>query len=67
MNITYQSVSALSLTILDGKPDLELGCQVGDLNEGIQPTYGMCAEGMGFDTFIMTIKWQEFTNKNMYY
>lgn len=55
MNITYQSISNLSITMLDDKPDLELGCQVGIHSEGIQPTYGMCAEDMGFRTFIMTV------------
>lgn len=59
MNITYQSISQLSLTTLDDKPDLELGCQIGNMSEGIQPTYGMTADDMSFHTFIMTVKWSE--------
>ncbi len=57
--ITFESISDISLTMLDDKPDLELGCQVGDLIDGLSPTYGMTAGYMGFKT--ITIK---FTYSN---
>jgi hypothetical protein len=53
--------------MIDDKPDLNVGESIGVHSWGIQPTYGMCADSMGFDAFIMTVSWQEFTNKNMYY
>ena len=56
MNITYESVSALSLTRVGG---IQIGCSVDTKREGIQPTYGMMADDMGFQTFTMTIKWGE--------
>lgn len=52
MNITYKSVSALSLTKIG---DIQIGCSVDTQSEGIKPTYGMTAEDMGFPTFIMTV------------
>ena len=57
MNITYQSISDISLTMISGKPDLVIGQSLSSLNEGIRPTYGMTADQMGFDSFIMTINW----------
>lgn len=57
MNITFESISDISCTMIDDKPGLNIGESIGDLSWGIQPTYGMCAEDMDFDTFIMTIKW----------
>ena len=54
MKITYRSVTALSITDIE---DIEIGCSVDTQSEGIQPTYGMTADDMGFSTFIMTVKW----------
>jgi hypothetical protein len=41
--------------MLDDKPDLEIGSQIENLSHGIQPTYGMTADSMGFNSFYMTI------------
>ena len=57
MKITYQSVSSISLTMLDDKPDLELGCQVGNLIDGISPTYGMTADDMKMSNIVITFTW----------
>lgn len=59
MNITFESISDISCTMIDDKPDLNIGESIGDHRWGVQPTYGMCAEQMGFDTFIMTVTWGE--------
>jgi len=56
MQITFESISDLSITMLDDKPDLELGSQIGIHSHGIQPTYGMTADSMGFNSFTMAIK-----------
>lgn len=55
MQITFESISNLSITMLDDKPDLELGTQIGIHSHGIQPTYGMTADSLGFNSFYMTI------------
>ncbi len=65
MNITYQSISDISLTMINGKPDLEVGISLGAIHEGIQPTYGATAQDMGFHTFIMTAKWSESRRNKM--
>lgn len=52
MNITYESVGEVSMSMVEG---LFIGKQVGMIHEGIQPTYGSTAEDMGFHTFIMTV------------
>lgn len=53
MTITYQSVERWAGTYMDG---IRIGCHGGYIQEGIQPTYGMTADDMGFHTFIMTVK-----------
>jgi len=55
MKIVYESSSNVSLTTIDDNEDRHVGCSVGDLNDGIQPTYGMTADSMGFNSFAMTI------------
>jgi len=59
MKITYESLTNISLTTIDDNEDVHLGCSVGDLNDGIRPTYGFKAEDMGFNSFFMTITWGE--------
>jgi len=59
MQITFESISDISITMLDDKPDLELGSQIGIHSHGIQPTCGMTADSMGFNSFAMTINFKD--------
>lgn len=55
MKITFESISDISCTMIDDKPELNIGESIGVHKWGIQPTYGMTADGMGFYGFAMTI------------
>ena len=59
MNITFESISDISCTMIDDKPGLNVGESIGDHSWGIQPTYSVTADSMGFDGFIMTVSWSE--------
>jgi len=55
MNITFESISDISCTMINDKPDLNIGESIGDHSWGVKPTYGMTADSMGFAGFVMTI------------
>jgi len=63
MQIIFQSLSNFSITTIDGKPDLELGSQIGVYSHGLKPTYGMTAEDMDFHSLSMSV---EFEKSNTY-
>ena len=56
MKITFESISSITRTMTCKLP-LSIGESFGVHSWGIQPTFGMTADDMGFQTFIMTIEW----------
>lgn len=62
MNITYTSLFDMAVTQVSG---VDIAHQLGNMSDGIQPCYGATAEDMGFDTFIMTIEWNESRRNKM--
>ena len=57
MTITLESIGCVAITQSDIGNKSVIGKQVDTIKEGIQPTYGMTANDMGFGAFIMTVKW----------
>lgn len=56
--IKFESIGDLGATSSDDHQEL-IGQQIGTLNDGIQPTYGMTAEDMDVENIVITFTWSD--------
>lgn len=56
MQITFTSIGDISIARIFYGEYITIGEQLGELSHGLQPTYGMTSDDMGFTGFSMTIK-----------
>lgn len=56
--IEFHAISDLSATKLSGDSK-NIGESVGDLNWGLQPTFGMTAEDMGVSSIVIKFTWSD--------